>query len=530
MFHTRDVVRQSALDYMQLVRIFKTFDGKTIMKGIDVNDDGVDELAGDFDGDGKIDVGYLKDDPDPAHNELYISMTGSSLGGIMSIMVGSLEPEITTVVPVSGGGGFNDIAIRSIQGGVPQAVELRMMGPLFVGTIDSKTDKMLIETIVPDLNKDKTFPVDELEGISSWDTMVIENIANGERGCGYVNEKGQVRAGIEADLKDPLVISFYKGPQLKNGDTKCGLREGVTPFVTVNKFKYQFTFHGEIWKKNASLKALAEGLGLRRANPEIRRFLSVAQFVLDSSDPAVYAAHLQKKPLYYPETKQSTGTHTLLVTTVGDMNVPASSGVTVGRSSGLVDYINVDPRYNKTPNQVLLDTYMAEAVHSYKRYTNPTGDGVHMDVDNFSGGKDIWGTDIPRLDPPLQVGFKEKDSLGGYSAALFPYSDPQGKHGFPFPGVMYDKALSKCQQENPGDKTVCVLKKGLDKCQKENQGKNKVCKVVETFDIGNFMFNLVAYFMRHRGKKLSLQPCFEHDNCEWKKPVPADRPKPVIYY
>ena len=55
--HTRDVVRQSAIDYMQLIRVMKTFDGTTKWD-FDVNRDGNkdNDLAGDFNGDKRPDV------------------------------------------------------------------------------------------------------------------------------------------------------------------------------------------------------------------------------------------------------------------------------------------------------------------------------------------------------------------------------------------------------------------------------------------------------------------------------------------
>ena len=58
MFHTRDNVRQTALDYMALIRLINSFDGeRRWAKGFDLNGDGEVELAGDFNGDGQVDIG-----------------------------------------------------------------------------------------------------------------------------------------------------------------------------------------------------------------------------------------------------------------------------------------------------------------------------------------------------------------------------------------------------------------------------------------------------------------------------------------
>ena len=65
-----------------------------------------------------------------------LSMTGGSLGGMMSTVMGGLEPELTALVAIVAAGGLGDLGIRSQQGGVREAFILPAMGPLFVGTLD----------------------------------------------------------------------------------------------------------------------------------------------------------------------------------------------------------------------------------------------------------------------------------------------------------------------------------------------------------------------------------------------------------
>ncbi len=497
LFHTRDVVRQSVLDYIQLIRVLNSFDGKRNWD-YDLNGDGQNELAGDFDGDGQIDIGLQSD----------LFATGGSLGGFMSSLLGALEPSMVAVAPIAGGGGISDLGIRSIQGGVREAFILRVLGPLYVGTLDGETGELLVETVVADLNDDKVRPVARVSGLGPGDTMVVENLSNDERACGYILAQGTVRAGLASDKGDRLRISFYKGAALVPGSTECELVEGLEPHVTIESFgAEEFDYQGELYSPGMDLVALDQGLGLRRADPELRRFVPLGQLVLDPADPAVYARHFHDEPLHYPLLGTKTGSHAMIITTLGDMNVPASGGVTMGRAAGFIDYLNPDPRYNKPQNQVFIDNYVNEAVHLYARHTDPAGNGVHIDVENFAEGTDLWGEEIPRLDPPLRLWSDvdlEGNPRGGVSGAVFPFPIPEGQHGFPFPGALPDMAKERCEDACP-------------------EGQQCDCDNIETFDVGHYMFNMTGEYFRTRGRVVRADLCHSRDDCDYKLPTPPAR-------
>ena len=61
----------------------------------------------------------------------------------------------------------------------------------------------------------------------------------------------------------------------------------------------------------------AEGLGLRRADPALRRFTSFASFIIEPGDPAVYMPGLLRRPPTYANLKKGKGTHSLIITTMG---------------------------------------------------------------------------------------------------------------------------------------------------------------------------------------------------------------------
>ena len=616
-FHTRDMVRQFALDYMQLIRVLRTFDGKrtwdvklalekngkaTSQPKGDLNGDGVKELAGDFDADGEVDVGGP---------EARYYMTGGSLGGIMSLAMGGLEPHLTAIAPVAGGAGLGDVGIRSRQGGVPEAFILRVMGPLFAGTLDlsSSDGEMKLETIVPDLNSAREKQLAVIKGVKVGDTMVVENLESKEQGCGIVAADGKVRAAVAADgpvrcsttscakpwqctgeevdpadadkkikyhyYGDRLKVTVYEGHVIVGKD--CKLKEGVKPKATVDKFETELLdkdkkkiedkdgvssvkFQQLDCKVGKPLMALTDGLGKRRAHPGLRRFSAFAMFVVEPGDPAPYVRHMLEDPMTYPGTKQTTGTHALIITTAGDMNVPASSGVTAGRVAGLIDYLRDDPRFGKSQNQVLLDTYTAEAVDIYKRHLHGktssfgkactkssecgTGafcdttakacaqSGVHMDVERFSGGQDMWNLDlsalatgqvkylsstpnIPQLTPaPLRAGWAGKDRLGGASAAIFPLTNPTGQHGFDGPGQMTDKVRKLC-------KSNCTVKTGADPCG---------CKKLSTYDVGSYLYNMIGQYFADEGKKLTSDLCMSRNDCKNWPAAPASREISKIPY
>ena len=499
LFHTRDVVRQSLLDYMQLVRIMRSWDG-TKRWNIDVDGDGENDIAGDFDGDGKVDLG----------GDSHYSMTGGSLGGMMSMMVGGYEPLVDVVVPIVGGGGLGDLGLRSKQPGVREAFILRPMGPLWVGTADLETGSMVLEHIVPDINDTpSTLHVATVEGVWPGDFVTAENGHNGVVACGYVDADGLVRMNLEADTGDAVVVRIHDGDAMLLGSTECETDTGAVVKTRVDRFEYDVTHQGDTTTAGTTLMSLHEGLGLRRANPELRRFQGLGQLIVDPGDMAVAAQHMLDSPLTYPGANETTGSHMFQITAVGDMNVPVSGGLTVGRAAGILDWQTPDPRFGVPANQVLLDTFVAEGVTTSKRYLNTAGQGILMDPDVVSGGDDFWGDTVPRLDPPLRAGVGVPDALGGESAFMFIFSNPFGQHGPNVPGAETEWRLEACE-------AACL------------DGEACGCADQSYFDGGVFWFNAVSRYIALEGAMVDLDPCMGTDDCEWMVPAPERREAPDL--
>lgn len=576
LFHTRDVVRQSALDLIRIIHVFRSFDGRTAAafdidgdgerEPYDFNADGRNDFAGDFDGDGDIDFGG----PD---NDYYV--WGQSLGGIMSGVLGGTHPSIRAVAPVSGGGGLGDVGIRSTQGGVKEAVILRMMGPivLFVPAASRyNTDARRNRTaccdpaagacdpsvvsarfLIPQLNNtgevefgclSSDAETDTNRTVRPGDVVVVRNMRRPDEPRCYVAQAAEngnlmsldcddgvdndgdgaaddddpqcaqprVRIGIPANLHDPLEIMIYDGSSADGGayplvDAEtCELAPGVRPRTAdaeggaapIRTFEIDPPpFEWDDWTTGDELVTPAEGLGLRRGTPEMRRFMGLAQLVLDPGDPAVYAPHYR---------------NSMTIVTVGDMNVPTNTGISIARCAGALRWDAASRSADlggRTPNRALIDT----GVYMGLERLNPPewGTPALFDADDLSRGTDGFGQLRPQTYPepflpvrawqpsrgaPTSECEITRDGEGvlemvecpqGASALVLPYISAEGDHGFYVP----DPDLA--------------------------------------FDVNTFMINMIGRYFGTQGRVLDYRLCLEDNSCpelpEW--PFGPDWPTPA---
>ncbi len=514
-FHTRDVVRQSTVDYMQLIRILRTYDG-TKKWAFDTNGNGKtdDDIAGDFDGDGKVDIGG---------KDSVIGITGSSLGGMMSAMVGGSEPQLNTAIPVCAGGGLGDVGMRSLQGGVREAVILRVMGPLYTSAVQAD-GSAVVNTVIPRLNRTARIQVATLapEIVKQAGAVLARNLDNGEYDCSLV-KNGLFRVGLPSDVTQVgaqrHVLTFYAGNPFQTGvrdDAKgkaCKLKDGAVPIREIKAFENDVTFHYNsrplVFKNGDSLAPLAEGLGLHRARPEMRRFLGLAQMVLDPADPAVLA-----KQFTSGEVKSATGevvnTHGIVITTIGDMNVPASSGASIARNLGKIDWFAQHPEWNnRSALQMLADTHMLEAVNVIGRYLTPAGAPVLWDVEDLSGSAALAadptampyplgldGNWAPRNVTPMHKYLIGNDGHGGVGGAFFPYVRPEGKHDLDFPGEQIDRITKICADPPNAKEAPC-----------------KALAAGTPFDHGSMVLEAMVQFLGGGGKAFPLEACQSNWTC-----------------
>ncbi len=500
-FHTRDNMRQHTLDHMQLIRALRGFDGRA-RAGVDYNRNGdtSDDLAGDFNGDGTPDVG--------GPSAGYYVM-GGSLGGIMAMTLGAADASVRASAPVSGSGGMADVGIRSTEGGVKEAVILRAMGPLVVSSPASDyppdgrrtrtsctAGQTSLRFIVPDLydtgelefacadvlprgNTDARQP-DAPPALAPGDDVVVINLRSGEQRCARVSDQARLRIGIPSDTNDPLFVSIYRGAAVTDYGA-CAIAPGAALRSTVET---QQVIEGDCdihcghitvdapndapvrrWGlRGAPLLSPAEGLGLRRQTPELRRFLALAQTGLDAADPISWA------PLYFLRRPADHAPHAVLVVnTIGDQAVPINSGNAFARAVGVIPFMGTTAptrypeladyatpqgifgRYNRTPNRVLIDRGVLEGLAEARRFPSNGRDDVLFDVDNLDEGRQGFGEQT--LSTPLRLVRRAarvdsgatldgawlptldtwSGATGPSAAVLNAYLRPQGTHSFALP-------------------------------------------------------------------------------------------------
>jgi hypothetical protein len=433
LFHTRDGVRQSVLDHIQLVRILRAFgttDGQMLCRNdktgwdkpatqpCDVNGDGKADVAGDFDGDGVPDVGGAK---------AAFGTWGESLGGILSGIHGAIDANVTSAVPGSGGGGLIDIGVRSFQGGVVEAVLLRLWGPLLVTipagergactATSTEGDRctscapteISMRWIMPDLNGTGELEIGcfTKEKLANT-TVFVNDLTNHQLKCASVDDAGRVRVGLPTSKGDKVQLDFYAGRDQVQSYADCTplfdasakavlsvqtFGKGAYPSGTPNDTMLETCggatcgrFQGHFYEEGSNLVAPAEGLGEIRQTPALRRFLQLAQAALEPGDPVSFAPYYSIKAMTDPFGKRIAPHAVLTLNTIGDMNVPLNAGIAFARATGAVPFLRPDQvaRYpeladyatpadlyaslgGKTPNQVLIDDHVIEGISKLAR-------------------------------------------------------------------------------------------------------------------------------------------------------------------
>jgi len=406
--HVRDVLRQTALDLVAIVRALRA------------SDPAEDPRHLDFDADGARDVGG----PDRQ-----ITLFGRSLGGAAAVLAGPLTPEVRALAALGAPGTLVDPWLRTGDPAAFFAFNGTWVGPAVLGfpaaelpadaTACAPTELSLrLTAIDAERERDLEFACVDPAGsglAKAGGAVVVTNVESLERRCARVSPTGRFRVEIPADANDRLHVALFdRADAIASYDPEggCAVAPDTPRVATVYEWgagpiatgttdgrgvvicsapRGCTEFQGHLIPAGDPLRALTAGAGLGRQNPRFRRWMDLARHVTAPGDPAAFAPHLGLTPPAREGPDARAATAALLLTPVGSLEVPVDVQVALARSAGLVpflqpsgaegvpelaDYVTPEALFTalggKTPHQQLVASAVLEALPRLAR-TPPFG-------------------------------------------------------------------------------------------------------------------------------------------------------------
>jgi len=470
-FHTRDQVRQAVLDWMWLIEALKQCGTGTMERGRG------DAISCDWDDDGTPDIGG----PDATY-----LIAGGSLGGIVNGVAAAVLPDVSAFVPVVAGGGLMDISTRAPTGGAVEAMHGKLMSPMFLGR-PQNDGSLRVTQYVNNFMRMRELTVGTVPEIPAGGRVVVENLMNGEVREGLIPEDGRFRVGIPADALD------YYEKRVATGIPDDGPEDGVTYSVAGNDglgdllvvtlydadgeevavldtFETDAFFEGVTYPAGSPLVAAASGLGRIRAAPDTRKLIMMIAMSTEPGDPISYAPHYFLEPF---EALGGRPTNVLLVPNPGDMVVSINSEIALARTAGMFDRHTIDPRYDMTVDEWLIDRQVVRGLEEFGPWVDVNGNPCLFDADDLDNGTDHFGAPS---DIPLRA---TVETPAGVSGMRLPYVNSRGAHAINMP----DPSLP--------------------------------------FDVSMFLLNQITLYMSSEGQVLSDDVCLESNDCDWLPAFPG---------
>jgi hypothetical protein len=264
---------------------------------------------------------------------------------------------------------------------------------------------------------------------------------------------------------DRLAVRFFDASGKAKSVTVVNTGASVTE---VTSFLRNASFQSTTYRAGQPLVALQRGLGHMRNSPEFRRFLGLAQHVLDGADSASWSRfyHDQRMPgvrLAEPPREN----HVFVMPTSGDMVVPVNTAIASARTAGLFGsflrdenlpaehgwrkLLAPDARYGMPIDRWLVANHVIENMPRFGRQVqNANNPRVVYDVDNLSEGRVRYACEgsvvaletfpcsegtapnssfgIPHPEKPLRATLPKAG--GGFDMMRIPLLDPTDRHGF----------------------------------------------------------------------------------------------------
>ncbi len=242
-FSTREIIRQTILDFFQLTRVLKNL-------GTDQNGNGkIDLLEGDFNFDGIADLGG------PTNPIYYV---GLSMGGMIGSLLMATEPQIQTGVLNVGGGGLLDILLRTSSKFNAKRIFYQLWGPALVGICENEKTYITFNS----RNTGDAFTV--IESLEPGGGIFLRNKTKHTVFKTEVNSARGFLTKLPADNGDQLELDIFH------------------PYGTL-------IAHLEF------PVAYQEGLGYPRNTPEFRDLAFMGQWIVDPADPINFAPQWTNK-------------------------------------------------------------------------------------------------------------------------------------------------------------------------------------------------------------------------------------------
>lgn len=444
-FHTRDVLRQPVLDWVQLIRTLQAC-GTGEMERTLPGADGPVRLGEhvqscDWDGDGAPDLGG----PDTR-----FVLHGVSQGGIMTSMSIAVQEADTAVVTVPGGG-LGDVAGRTEITEVSDGMVGRALSPLILGRPQSDGTLEITQMVVS-VDTAVEVHVATLPDTYAGGHVVVRNLDLDEEESGPIPADGALRVPIAANALDAAQKALATGIPARGAgllevyelpdNDGLGDRLQIEVFdasgrevAVIDRFEREVVHEGVTMQADSPLVAASFGLGLRRGSTDLRRLVGVLGMAVEPGDPIAYARRWHDEPFADPK-------KVLVHLTAGDTIVPISSGLALARAAGLVDHVKIDERWGTTADRFLIDNGVVHGLEEDFPFTDAAGSSVLFDADDLDRGTDASGAPSTS---PLRAGFATAD---GTTALRILYVEPRGTHAYfaPDESLAFDWALFSAQQ------------------------------------------------------------------------------------
>jgi len=427
-FHTRDMVRQTTVDFMAALRALR--DCGTSSWDTDIDGDGAPEVSCDWDADGVADVGGP---------QAKFHLLGASLGGINVSVAAAVEPEFESTVAFIPGGGMVDGLTRSSISGPLEASIGRLLSPLILGI--PRDDGVVLEQLVVSSDQMQSVPMATIPPAALGGRLVVENLGNGLAREAYIPADGRLRVPIPASAMNAhekrLAAGIPStGPEegvVYQVPDNAGLGDGLRftffdptgiELQSVDTFEWDVSLQAVTMPAGSPIVAGSYGLGRIRSTPEVRRLAGVLGIAVEPGDPIAYAPHLFMEPFEQPGQRP---TNILFMPTPGDDVVPISSGFALARAAGLYDSHAIDERYGSSIDAWLIDNDVLRGIEEVGPWTDASGQPMLFDVDDLDEGKDVYQA-------PNEIPLRATVTTdSGVSGLRIPYANPRGSHGFGLP-------------------------------------------------------------------------------------------------